>query len=357
MFCKLTEMGVTGPVLDLIKSMYSDTSNTIRLNDEYTTPFCSKQGVCQGDNLSPKIFSCYINGLIDQLNMSESGIKLWNGRKISVLAYADDLVIISDSREGLQLLLDETADWCQKWQIQVNATKTQVMHFRDKWTMRDESPFTIGGLSLQVVPTYKYLGVILDEFLVMNSAVDTLSKAGMRALGSVIGRTRSVYDLGYKSFSMMYNSYVISVLSYGLSCWVPNSSNINLYSQLEQIQHKAIRYYSGLPKTCPIAGMECDMGWTPFILHRDIEYLRMFNQLVRMPNTTVGHQIYQNDKLMCNENSWSMNIKRLLHSIDMIDKFERDEAVNLRIARERLMTDYVEAWKTVARNKAKLTNY
>jgi hypothetical protein len=55
----------------------------------------------QGDNLSPNVFNLYIDGLIDDFYHSCSPVLL--GQKhIRCLLYADDLVLLSESQEGLQ---------------------------------------------------------------------------------------------------------------------------------------------------------------------------------------------------------------------------------------------------------------
>ena len=78
----------------------------------------SEQGLCQGDNLSPTLFSCYINDLLRELNDCDLGICLQvkdKKRKMCVLAYADDIVILSDNASNHQKLLDMVHDWCFKW--------------------------------------------------------------------------------------------------------------------------------------------------------------------------------------------------------------------------------------------------
>ena len=50
--------------------------------------------------------------------------------KLYLLLYADDIVIFSNTSEGLQKGLDILGDYCQKWNLTVNIDKTKVMVFR-----------------------------------------------------------------------------------------------------------------------------------------------------------------------------------------------------------------------------------
>ena len=44
--------------------------------------------------------------------------------KLFVLLYADDTVIMAESREDLQAQLNVFGEYCQKWKLKVNAEKT-----------------------------------------------------------------------------------------------------------------------------------------------------------------------------------------------------------------------------------------
>ena len=50
--------------------------------------------------------------------------------KLYLLLYADDSVIFSSTREGLQMGLDVLHDYCTKWRLIINTDKTKVMVFR-----------------------------------------------------------------------------------------------------------------------------------------------------------------------------------------------------------------------------------
>ena len=53
-----------------------------------------------------------------------------NGEKICALLYADDLLIIGQSAEQLQDLLDSMYGWCRKWKLLINVSKSNIIHFR-----------------------------------------------------------------------------------------------------------------------------------------------------------------------------------------------------------------------------------
>ena len=46
--------------------------------------------------------------------------------------YADDIVLLSDTADNLQKLLNYVYEWCRKWQLSINPVKTEVTHFHKK---------------------------------------------------------------------------------------------------------------------------------------------------------------------------------------------------------------------------------
>ena len=72
------------------------------------------------------IFNLFLNDLSTRLANTDLG----QGTKINMLCYADDLAILAESAEGLQFLLNAVSEWCDLYQVTVNADKTKVLHFR-----------------------------------------------------------------------------------------------------------------------------------------------------------------------------------------------------------------------------------
>ena len=87
--------------------------------------FGMKYGVKQGDNLSPSLFSCFINPLLLEIDNCESGI-MYSNFMVSSLVYADDIIVLSDSEEGLQKQIQTLEKWCQKWMLNINMGKTKA---------------------------------------------------------------------------------------------------------------------------------------------------------------------------------------------------------------------------------------
>ncbi len=90
-----------------------------------------------------EVLRVYINDLIAELNNYNLGVKLGD-IKISILLFADDIVLITDSDINIQQMLNVVNNWCHKWRLIVNKDKTKVVHFRKPQQPRSQYVFKYG---------------------------------------------------------------------------------------------------------------------------------------------------------------------------------------------------------------------
>ena len=123
LFAKLEQLGFGGKILSLIESMYKNDRFLFMINGHYTDQLWLSQGVKQGNkkfspnfskpklvsgcNLSPLLFSLFINNLGLELNSSGLGIDLCS-QNVSSIFFADDIVLIGSSRAALDQLMLKT---------------------------------------------------------------------------------------------------------------------------------------------------------------------------------------------------------------------------------------------------------
>ena len=149
----------------------------------------------EGDNLSPTLFSIFINDLA--IEIKNMGLGVSNGNnKVSMLLYADDIAIVSDNETNLQLMLNKLYEWCQNWCLTINTDKSQIVHFRKKRKKRSDFSFSVGPTQLKPVDQYKYLGITLNQNLDYKICAQELTDAGSHALGSLISKFKPYKGIG-----------------------------------------------------------------------------------------------------------------------------------------------------------------
>jgi hypothetical protein len=110
---------------------------------------------------------------------------------------ADDIALIAPDELKLQQMLDVVTSWCSEWKLHINASKTQIVHFRNPSVQRSNFIFTCSNSNIEYVESYKYLGLWFDEHMNMNKAVRELAKSASRALGALYGKFVSCGSMTY----------------------------------------------------------------------------------------------------------------------------------------------------------------
>lgn len=170
LWSKMIDYQVNGKCLTLIKNMYSNIKSKISTSDGTTAYFPCTTGVRQGENLSPFLFTLYLNDLEAYLNNKRvPGIicetndeNIYVFLKIFIMLYADDTVIVSENKNDMQDALNAFEEYCKKWKLTVNVTKTKVLIF-SKGRHSKFDKFFFNGTQLEIVNEYKYLGIIFTK--------------------------------------------------------------------------------------------------------------------------------------------------------------------------------------------------
>ena len=80
--------------------------------------------------------------------------------KLFVILYADDTVIISETKEDLQKQLDVFSEYCKFWQLKVNVEKILVF---SRGRLPNNLTFTFNEMEIGIVSEINYLGVLLSK--------------------------------------------------------------------------------------------------------------------------------------------------------------------------------------------------
>ena len=188
--------------------------------------FYCKIGVKQGDSISPTLFACFLNDLSKEIKTTNLGVHLncsddndGDSFTISNLLYADDIVLLAETENDLQSMLNIVFNWCNKWRMEVNLSKTEVLHIRKKNKPRSNFIFKLGHQTVKYCEEYKYLGLTINEHLDFKQTTDILAESGGRSLSSVI--TKMIKNGGFplNVFKVLFESCVCSVTDYGSEVW------------------------------------------------------------------------------------------------------------------------------------------
>ena len=191
-------------------------------------------GTEQGHPLSPELFKIYINDLSASLNsIKDIAVPSLNGKRVTHLLWADDLVLLALSKEALQKQFNVLRDYCVEWGLSVNMKKTAVMVFKFNKTgkifnCRRGLPFN--NTKIDTVRSYCYLGVTFTLSKSFKHATNELRHKANRGCFAL----RKEVDWKYLKRSTiitLFDSLIKPIVMYACPIWIPQITGDMLYSQ------------------------------------------------------------------------------------------------------------------------------
>ena len=152
----LSEYSVGGSFLKLLRSLYEGHEVFVRLSDGLLQPILTTIGLKQGCGISPLLFNLFINKLPEIFDQTCDPVKLGN-EDVSSLLWADDLVILSATGQGLQNAINKTFTFYKNLGLELNTKKTKVMIFNCRGLKLMDFIFWVDGSPLNLA--YQYLGI------------------------------------------------------------------------------------------------------------------------------------------------------------------------------------------------------
>ena len=252
---KLGETTLNPVIIDAIYAMYTNSYVNTSFNNVKSDSWKVGNGVRQGGILSPLLFGFYLNYVIEEISCMPIGCSL-NFYKLSVLGYADDLILLAPSAAALQIMVNKLelliADIC----LTLNPKKSVYIVFRHKNCKFLNSPtINICGENLKSVKNCKYLGVELTSNGDMGKEVNRVTNSFLKQFNGFFSK---FYFAEKRVLFFLFKSYTTSF--YGIDLWPSSIRGYDL-NKISVAYHKAVKRICGLytwnsnHEACEIAGV------------------------------------------------------------------------------------------------------
>ena len=234
--------------------------------------------------------------------------------------YADDIVCLAETENDLQSILFIIENWCKKWRLEVNLTKTNILDVRNSRKPQSKFTFLFDMRPVPYCKFYKYLGTNINECLDFKFTVEKHADAAGRALGAIITKMIKNGGFPYNVYSLLYNTCVTSVSDYSGPVF-----GYQKYDSTLRIHLRAIRAFLGVPKnTCNVGVLsEVDLMLPQY--RSCIQMVRQYHRMVCMDGSKLTKQIYTWDRTLNDRNivnTWSNEVKSIFSSSGLLATFE-----------------------------------
>jgi hypothetical protein len=245
---KLKKVGLSSKYIGILRAIYEKAEAKVRTQFGFSESFKIKRGVLQGETLSGKLFTIFIDDMIKKLEASGIPPLQLGTADINALLYADDVCLLASNAIHLQEKIEILREYFLANNLKVNLSKTNVVIFRKSGKIKNIPLFYWGNEKVEVVEEYKYLGVPFHGKI--SSGDEKTAKFFIaKAKAAEDGLIQLFYSSKMRTFAnriALFNSLVQSVLMYCSPVW-----GLKHCSLLENFQSNFFKRILQLPKYCP----------------------------------------------------------------------------------------------------------
>ena len=201
---------------------------------------------------------------------------------INNLRYADDTVIIAESKNQLQQLMDTVLEESEAKGLFLNSAKSFTMVF-SKSEVRHTCKITVHGNTLEQVDRFVYLGSMFTSYGRCEQDVRqriAIAKSAFTSLEKVLKNRNINIRLG----CIFLKCYVWSTLLYGSEAWTLSSKVLN---KLEGTEMWLIRRMQRISYTERVTNVE--------VLHRANTKRKLLSKMVNRQVKLFGHVMHKED--------------------------------------------------------------
>ena len=272
-------MGIGGKFLSMLKNMYSGDSVDCVVNGVTTRPVYLRRGLRQGCSLSPMLFNLYIAEMGNDICTVDEGFLLGESLRVNILLFADDIILVADTAEGLKRLLSLVNLHCQRLKLVISVEKSQVISpTTDVWELFDESGQLI---SLKQVLEYKYLG--LETFSTMFKIASAKQKkcinVAKKYMFACLHLGRSASNVVRVAMAT-WESIAVPTILYG--CETVPFCETKL-AELETIESQVAKRILGVYKNTHNVCAQSELGIKPIRMVIFLRQLKFYFRVLQLP--------------------------------------------------------------------------
>ena len=317
LFQKLIDHNITGKFYECIKNMYANDLSCIKVGNKVTGSFQNSLGVKQGDILSPLLFNIFLADFSKIFEDSSNLVKINEKDSLSCIIWADDLLLLSQTEEGLNMMLDKMYHYSKENHLNVNITKTKCMIF-NKTGRHLRRTFWYGNVKIDTTREYKYLGLLITPSFNLSTALGNLKDRASRSYNLLKIRLGEHFRKDIILTIYLFEMLVKPILLYGSDYWgclkLPHNNPI------ENLYMKFCKDLLGVQKQTTNAGVLLELGKSPLCIQAKKLCIKNWERIAVHKKANLVLEISYEWAEITNV-SWALKVKNYLEKIGFLDNF------------------------------------
>ena len=240
--------GINNYLWNVINDLNKDLTANVKTKHGPTRNFRIKDSIRQGGVVSVLLYALLMDEIAKEIQAKNTGSKIPGTTKnLGCLLWMDDVVLIHNTADGLQDLLNTTDKIAKKYHIEFGKEKSKVMTLGQKDRPNN---FKIGEMKMEQTPTYKYLGETINNKNNLDDHIKEIKGKAEAAFQTIliIAGDKDLRGIQMKTIWRLLDACIKPIITYACETWYPRKGDI---SKLNKILDNIIKRILKTPVTTP----------------------------------------------------------------------------------------------------------
>ena len=365
LFERLKSKGIRGKVFNLIKKIYTNEKCKVKVGGMLSDTFDANQGVRQGCILSPLLFNIFISDLPDILSKPENDpAKIGIDETLSCILWADDLVMTSESKEGLTKMLQDLSEFSSKNGLKINQDKTKCMVF-NKTGRHIRCNIRTNGMLITSVREYKYLGFLITPSGEVSTGIKDLKSRALYALVQLRKKLGVNFRENIKISFYLFDSLVKPIMLYCSDFWAPlciqkkdPSELLPKKNLIDLVHMKFLKQLLGVQTQTSNIGVLLETGRVPLMAYAIKNSIKNWFR-IGVLNECNSLTLLSFQNIVRKDLDWYKNIKNILNHIGLANILHDEDISGPEVKVFERLVDifYQNSFAEIKKETSKLRTY
>jgi len=294
---KMSKMGIKHKLWYLFKEWLKNSSCTVSINGKFSKSFPITRSIKQGGLLSMLMFCISYHDVHTEVILPPSQGITYHNVDVSSLTFADDTLLMANSVNGLQRMLNNLHNYGRKWRIKFSPTKTVCMTFGESqhahFCNKDNRCWYLGNIKLDEVSHIMYLGNKMCAYNSSKERSKDMSRRAYMYLGNLTSIGFHALGLSPETNAVLWKRLCIPSMLFSCETW--GDLTKKEYYLFEKSQRTVAKQIQGLARRTHNEIVLGLLGWHTVEGQIDQCKLRFVSKLVNMSGITklvFIHEIY-----------------------------------------------------------------
>ena len=260
--------------------------------------------------LSGTEFASFMDGVEDEMQKEGLGTE-FRDLIIASLILMDDVILIADTAQMLQTMLNIMEKFGRDWHLKYNIVKTKVMVVGHR---NKQEQWIFNNKVVEECTEYVYLGEVITSDLALTRHIKRMTQKAYSTYNILhtISKDNIIGQIQMEVLIQLYKTCIRTSILYNAEVWTPSGAEL---CKMEGIQIGILRKIMKAPASTPKLALNLELGIWP--LRQQIYYMQLMYLWKLSRSQTITRNLLEGQQQLNATGTWTHHIRQVMTELDI----------------------------------------